>query len=183
LPMHAVTSSMPQPLDPLELVERARAGRADALAELYAQFGQTLMALAFRLTGSRADAEDVLHDVFLGLPEALARYEERGSLEGWLRRVTARVALTRVRSRARTREVGLADNLVSPASPDRLDIETVQRAIDKLPATLRAVFVLREVEGYSHSEIAALLNITSNASEVRLHRALRSLRRTLGAEK
>jgi len=176
---------MPQPLDALELVERAREGRADALAELYAEFGQTLMALAFRLTGSRADAEDVLHDVFLGLPEALARYEERGSLEGWLKRVTARVALTRVRSRARTREVGLADSLVSPASssPDRLDLETVQRAIDKLPAALRAVFVLREVEGYSHSEIAALLNITSNASEVRLHRALRSLRRTLGAEK
>src|ERR1043165_3105936 len=141
---------MPKPVD--DVAARARTGHPDALSELYARYGNALMALAFRLTGSRADAEDVLHDVFLGLPEALARYEERGSLEGWLKRVTARVALARVRSRARTREVGLADNLVSPASPDRLDIESVQRAIDKLPATLRAVFVLREVEGYSHSE-------------------------------
>jgi RNA polymerase sigma-70 factor (ECF subfamily) len=176
---------MPQPLDAAELIERARDGRAEALSELYVRFGQTLMALAFRLTGSRADAEDVLHDVFLGLPEALSRYEERGSLEGWLKRVTARVALTRARSRERTREVGLADDLVSPgsSSADNLDLEIVQRAIDQLPETLRAVFVLREVEGYSHSEIAAFLNITPNASEVRLHRALRSLRRTLGAEK
>jgi RNA polymerase sigma-70 factor (ECF subfamily) len=183
--MHAVISSMPKPLDATELIQRARAGHPDALSELYARFGQTLMALAFRLTGSHADAEDVLHDVFLGLPEALRRYEERGSLEGWLKRVTARVALTRTRSRMRAAEVGLADNLISPASSsaDNLDLEIVRRAIDNLPDALRAVFVLREVEGYSHSEIAALLNITPNASEVRLHRALRSLRRSLGAEK
>jgi RNA polymerase sigma-70 factor (ECF subfamily) len=170
------------PSDAAELVERAREGNADALSELYARFGQTLMALAFRLTGSRADAEDVLHDVFLGLPEALARYEERGSLDAWLKRVTARVALTRLRSRERAGEVGLTDDLVSAVSAahDNLDLDIVQRAVNALPDTLRVVFVLREVEGYSHSEIAVLLHITPNASEVRLHRALRSLRQTLG---
>ena len=51
---------------------------------------RALLALARRLAGSAADAEDVVHDVFLGLPEALRRYEERGSLESWLKRVTAR---------------------------------------------------------------------------------------------
>ena len=73
----------------------------------------------------------------------------------------------------------------SPANDaDRVgDLAVVQRAIDALPETLRVVFVLREVEDYSHAEIAELLNITANASEVRLHRALRSLRRTLGADK
>src|SRR3954464_915394 len=109
--MHAVTSSMPKPLDLTELIVRAREGQPDALSEFYARFGQTLMTLAFRLTGSRADAEDVLHDVFLGLPEALNRYEERGSFESWLKRVTARVALTRMRSRVRSGETELADNL------------------------------------------------------------------------
>ena len=165
------------------LVAQVRDGSAGALAELYARHGQTLMSLAFRLTGSRADAEDVLHDVFLGLPEALRQYEERGSLESWLKRVTARVALTRVRTRARTHEVALDDHL--PAAPDNAtdrlaDLVAVQRAIDALPEALRVVFTLREMDGYSHAEIAELLDITSNASEVRMHRAIKSLRRALG---
>src|SRR5690349_3558618 len=108
--MHAFSSSMIQPYDAASLVARARKGGADALSELYSRFGNALMAVAYRLTGSRDDAEDVLHDVFLGLPEALARYEERGSLESWLKRVTARVALTRLRSRGRLREVSFDDD-------------------------------------------------------------------------
>jgi RNA polymerase sigma-70 factor (ECF subfamily) len=177
---------MIQPYDDASLVARARVGNADALSELYSRFGYALMAVAYRLTGSRDDAEDVLHDVFLGLPEALTRYEERGSLESWLKRVTARVALTRMRSRGRLREVSLADDDSSPVPSPSLeclvDRLTVQRAIDALSDSLRIVFVLREIEGYSHAEIAELLDITQNASEVRLHRALRALRRTIGKD-
>ena len=177
---------MTEPTNPAQLVARVRRGDPDALSDLYARYGNMLMAVAFRLVGSRTDAEDVLHDVFLGLPEALRRYDERGALEAWLKRVTARVALTRLRSRGRAREVSLNDedvSLPSHASMERLaDVIAVQRAIDALPETLRLVFVLREVEGYSHAEIAELLEITTNASEVRLHRAIRSLRRTLSDE-
>ena len=172
---------MPQTPAP-DLVARGRAGDAGALSELYARYARPLMALAYRLTGSREDAEDVLHDVFLGLPEALRRYDERGSLEPWLKRVTARVALTRLRSQGRRRELSL-DALPAPvmAAPDRSadDLGAVARALDALPETLRAVFVLREVEGLSHAEIAALLDISARASEVRLHRALKALRRIL----
>jgi RNA polymerase sigma-70 factor (ECF subfamily) len=177
---------MTEPTNPAQLVARVRDGDADALSDLYARYGNTLMAVAFRLMGSAADAEDVLHDVFLGLPEALRGYHERGALEAWLKRVTTRVALTRLRSRGRAREVSFDDEdvpLPSHGNMERLtDLIAVQRAIDALPETLRLVFVLREVEGYSHAEIAELLEITTNASEVRLHRAIRSLRRTLGDE-
>jgi RNA polymerase sigma-70 factor (ECF subfamily) len=178
---------MTEPFNPAQLVDRVRDGSADALSDLYARYGNTLMAVAFRLMGSRADAEDVLHDVFLGLPEALRRYDERGALEAWLKRVTARVALTRLRSRGRAREVSFDDDDVPPppshGNMERLaDLIAVQRAIDALPEALRVVFVLREVEGYSHAEIGELLEITTNASEVRLHRAVRALRRALGVE-
>jgi RNA polymerase sigma-70 factor (ECF subfamily) len=178
-----VVSVMHTPRSAADLVDRARTGSADALSELYARHGQSLMALAFRLTRSQQDAEDVLHDVFLGLPEALRRYEERGTFESWLKRVTARVALSRNRSRERSGEVDLDESLSSPISSgaDRLtDLVAVQRAMDALPETLRVVFVLREVEGYTHAEIADLLSISTSASEVRLHRALRALRRSLG---
>jgi RNA polymerase sigma-70 factor (ECF subfamily) len=176
---------MPLPTAHADLVARSRSGDGAALTEVYERYGNALMALAYRLTGSQPDAEDVLHDVFLGLPEALAKYDERGSFESWIKRVTARVALTKLRSRRREREVDLADVHVAPESGamHRLtDLVAVQRAIDALPDRLRAVFVLREVEGYSHAEIAALLDISTNASEVRLHRAIRALRQTLGSD-
>src|SRR4051794_39392601 len=103
--MHAFSLSSPMPPMPTpshpDIVARARAGEAEALSELYARHAHALMALAYRLTASRDDAEDVLHDVFLGLPEALHQYEERGSLDSWLKRITARVAISRLRSRAR----------------------------------------------------------------------------------
>jgi RNA polymerase sigma-70 factor (ECF subfamily) len=166
----------------LDLIGLAREGRAEALEAIYREHGDALMRLAYHLTGSRADAEDVLHDVFLGLPEALGRYQERGAFPAWLRRVTARVALTRVRVARRRREVPLeaAADLGLSAHDVHTNRGDLERAIAKLPATLRAVFVLKEVEGLSHAEVAATLGIRVGTSEVRLHRALRKLRAELG---
>jgi RNA polymerase sigma-70 factor (ECF subfamily) len=166
-----------------DFIAMAREGRPEALEAIYREHGDALMRLAYHLTGSRTDAEDVLHDVFLGLPEALARYQERGAFPAWLRRVTARVALTRVRVARRRREVPLevatptAQAARAEAIGQRGDLE---RAIRALPVLLRAVFVLKEVEGLSHAEVAATLGIRVGTSEVRLHRALRKLRAELG---
>src|SRR5688500_10204249 len=128
------TAPPPVSLAEPDLVARARHGDPDALGAIYAAHGRALMALAYRLLRSAHDAEDVLHDVFLGLPEALRRYEERGGLGSWLKRVTARVALNRLRSRARSREVDLPapDAVVSAGAadtPDRLDVLALQSAI------------------------------------------------------
>ena len=88
-----------------DAVRQARAGSGEALAELYHRFADSLLVLARHLTGSIEDAEDVVHDVFVGLPEALRRYEEHGSFEVWLRRVTVRTALMSMRrSRRRSEE-------------------------------------------------------------------------------
>jgi RNA polymerase sigma-70 factor (ECF subfamily) len=158
------------------VVEEARAGRADALATLYREHGAALYRLAYRLTGTREDAEDVVHDVFVGLPEALQRYEERGSLAAWLKRVTARVALMRLRSGRRRREVALdkADCGTDPANAS--DGIALEAAVDRLPDRLRVVLVLKEIEGYSHAEVGELLAISEGASRARLARALKRLR-------
>jgi RNA polymerase sigma factor (sigma-70 family) len=171
LPMQSDSASI------ATLLTLARGGSMEALAGIYRAQGQSLFALAYSLTGSREDAEDVVHDVFLGLPEALRNYEERGSAEAWLRRVTARVALSKLRSH-RKGEVGLerAEGVRDPAA-DTVSVETMlPKAIDSLPANLRQVFLLKEVEGYSHAEIAAFLEISIAASQVRLHRAIKILR-------
>src|SRR5881628_1217079 len=164
---------------PASLIAEARAGSPDALSALYLEHGAALFRLAYRLVGGREDAEDVVHDVFVGLPEALRRYEERGSFGGWLKRVTARVALMKLRSGKRRREVTL-DNAVGQAGPPAIsDRDGLQAAVNTLPDQLRAVLVLKEIEGYAHAEIAELLGISEGASRVRLTRALKMLREEL----
>lgn len=119
----------------------------------------------------------------MGLPLAVRKYEESGHFDAWLRRVTARVAITRVERRMRRREVdlgGAADRAVIP-SDDRLGIRLVlEAAITALPDALRVVFVLRMIEQRTHEEIADVLGIKRGTSEVRLYRAIRLLRAQLG---
>ncbi|OLB07381.1 MAG: hypothetical protein AUH06_05545 [Gemmatimonadetes bacterium 13_2_20CM_69_27] len=171
------------PVDDRALVEQLRGGDQTALAGLYHRHAGRLLGIAFRLTGSRSEAEDVVQDVFVGLPLAVRRYHEQGEFVGWLRTVTVRVALGHLRREGRRRQVPL-NPLSEPsggAGPEalgeRLELE---RAITTLPDALRTVFVLKEVAGYSHAEIGRMLGIRTGTSEVRLCRAIRTLRRVLG---
>ncbi len=128
-----------------------------------------------RLLGP-TDAEDVIHDVFLALPMTLSTYEERGSLAAWLRRITARAALMRMRAERRRREAPLEDQ--HGVAPEWTDPD-LERAIQRLPDSLRSVIVLHAVEGFAHREIAGILGLSAVAVRVRYMRAVRALRREL----
>ena len=165
-----------------EFLERARSAEPGAITELYERFGDAVYRIGYRLTQSQTDAEDVLQDVFLGLPRALLTYEGRGSLEGWVKRVAVRTTLMKLRLRKRKAEIALDQvpetfAVRSVSSPsDRIDLED---ALASLPQMLRTVFTMREVEGYSHDEIGEMLGIGRGASRVRLHRARKLLREFL----
>lgn len=167
------------------VLELARAGDAEALRVIYEAHGAAILGTALRLTASTQDAEDILQDLFVGLPEALRSFRGDGSLEGWLRRIAARLALQRLRRTRRRREVVL-DSASLPAAVNRndgpVDRAALERALNTLPDSLRIVFVMKEVEGYTHEEIGRELGIAANASEVRLHRARKQLRRLLGGD-
>jgi RNA polymerase sigma-70 factor, ECF subfamily len=157
----------------------ARRGSPSALTTLFQRYGSMVFRVACRITGSTDEADDVVQDVFVGLPEALRHYRGAGSLEAWIHRIATRTALMRLR-RTR-REVGdseLTDRLVDTRSAIAARL-TLEAALRRLPESLRLVFVLKEMEGYSHAEIALLLNIRVGASEVRLHRAMKRLREAL----
>ena len=152
----------------------------DAIAELYRRHADALLAVAYRLLLSRAEAEDVVHDLFVGLPEALQKYEERGRMESWLKRIVVRLALSRLRAKRLVALDESVDVAVVPADP--VNRVAIERALATLAPALRTVLVLKEVEGFSHAEIAGMLGISVGASEVRLHRALRRLREILSEE-
>jgi len=166
------------------LSRRAARGGRQALQSLYEEYSEQLFAVAYRLMESSADARDVLHDVFGDLPEMLRRFDGKRPLGPWLRSVTARVALRHVRSERRRHETTIAvapddgEVVASPESPV-LDSIAVERALSSLTEKLRTVVVLKEMEGYSHREIAELLQIERATSESRLYRARKLLRARL----
>jgi RNA polymerase sigma factor (sigma-70 family) len=159
-------------------LDSIREGDPDALSRVYGLFAEMVYGVAYRLTYSSADAYDVTQEVFIGLPEALRHYEERGKFAAWLRKITARRALQILRDRKRRQELDL-EFLRGFRSRHHADpvIErlTVERALARLSHDLRAVYVLCEIEGLSHDEAAATLGIRRNTSEVRLYRARRRL--------
>lgn len=169
-----------QPLS-WSVVERLRRGDNRALGEIYEAHAHAVHGVAFRLTGSAQDADDVLQDVFLALPDALRNYDGTGSFARWLRTVAARRSLMALRKKRNLREVPLAGTRRrQSARPepvvDRLALEA---ALSRLPDHLRAVFVLKEVEGYRHEEIGEMLGIGAGGSMSRLHRARKTLRALL----
>lgn len=168
-----------------DLAVRIRGGSLDALEQLYRALGADLYRVAYRITLSRQDAEDVVHDVFLGLRGALNGYVEHGELQAWLKRVTTRAALMRVRTdrRREAREaVFLRERPEGGAGSDQGTGADVERLLAGLAPDLRVVVVLHELEGLPHREIARTLGITPVTSRVRLWRALDRLRRFVGRE-
>jgi len=160
-----------------DLLVQAQRGVPAALAALYGAHGGELLRLGMRLTGSRLDAEDLLHDLFVGLPELLGRYEDRGNLGAWLRGVMSRLAIGRIRLAAR-RERALSRHESAPvtASTDPIAAMDVEAAISRLSDSIRVVFVLRHIEDRDYDDIASLLDISAGAARVRYLRALRQLR-------
>jgi RNA polymerase sigma-70 factor, ECF subfamily len=167
------------------LIQSVRAGEPDALRAVYQAHGAALFRLAYRLMGNVPDAEDVVHDLFVGLPEALGRYDERGAFEPWLKTVAARLALMKLRVGRRRHEVDLeqASNGPVAGTDNAVDRIAVESALSALPEELRLVVMLKEVEGYSHAEVGRMLGINPVTSRVRLLRALRRLRRLLGGSR
>lgn len=148
---------------------------------MYALHGAAVYASAHRLARNAADAEDVVQELFASPTQSLSGYDPLvGPLRPWLRQVAVRLTLMRLRSQRRRREVdvaGVAELLARPETPvERL---TIEDALARLGEDQRQVFLLKEVEGYQHREIAELLSISVANSEIRLFRARQALRAML----
>lgn len=163
------------------LVPAVRTGNPEALGALYDLTARRLHLVAQRALANEADAEDVVHDLFVGLPEALRHYRESGRVMSWLVTCTMRLALMRRRAGARRRESAweeAAEHVAGAAAVDRPDlapeVDEAYRRIAALPEALRDVVLLRS-EGLTHAEIAQALGISEGNSRIRLARALARL--------
>ena len=175
----------------LELVRRAQEGDAEAFAALFHAHKARVYSICVRMTNNTAQAEDLTQDAFLQVFRKLSTFKGNSALSTWLYRIAVNTVLMHFRKKALKqvsldepsshdakqvrREYGSRDGRLS-GSVDRI---ALTRAIKDLPAGYRKIFLLHEVEGYEHQEIARLLDCSVGNSKSQLHKAKLRIREFL----
>jgi RNA polymerase sigma-70 factor (ECF subfamily) len=185
-PAEAVVDPVPAAAEIAAWVQHARAGDHAAYERLYRAHVGRVFALCLRLSGDRGRAGELAQDAFVLAWRKLSLLDADEAFASWMYRLTTNVVLMSMRrdKRWNAREVG-ADSL-DGAEPVRAGRDEnvaagidLERAIAGLPSQARVVFVLHDVEGYRHEDIAAQMSIAIGTSKAQLHRARRLLREAL----
>ena len=186
-------------LNEAEVIERAKQGDAQAFQDLYDKHKRRVYSLCLRMTANTAEAEDLTQEAFLQLYRKIATFRGESAFSTWLHRLSVNVVLMHLRKKnlpvvslEETTQGGEedtpkkdfgAEDLALAGSIDRLQL---QRAVDDLPPGYRMIFVLHDIEGYEHNEIATIVGCSIGNSKSQLHKArmkLRDLLRMNRAEK
>jgi RNA polymerase sigma-70 factor, ECF subfamily len=181
-------------LSEAEAIDRARRGDPESFEALYALHKRRVYSLCLRMTGNTAEAEDLTQEAFLQLYRKIATFRGESAFSTWLHRLAVNVVLMHLRKKSLAvvsleeslepqqedgpkKDVGARDNLLAGA----LDRVNLERAIENLPPGYRVIFVLHDVEGYEHNEIAEMMGCSIGNSKSQLHKARMKLRDFLQA--
>ena len=171
-----------------ELIERAKLGDAQAFQALYDKHKRRVYSLCLRMTANTAEAEDLTQEAFLQLYRKIGTFRGESAFSTWLHRLSVNVVLMQLRKKSLPvvsleettqgeedtpkKDFG-AEDLALAGSIDRLQL---QKAVDDLPPGYRMIFVLHDVEGYEHNEIATIVGCSIGNSKSQLHKARMKLR-------
>jgi RNA polymerase sigma-70 factor, ECF subfamily len=170
-------------------IERAKQGDALAFQELYDKHKRRVYSLCLRMTANTAEAEDLTQEAFLQLYRKIGTFRGESAFSTWLHRLSVNVVLMHLRKKSlplvsleETTQPGEedtpkkdfgAEDLALAGSIDRLQL---QRAVNDLPPGYRTIFVLHDIEGYEHNEIAGIVGCSIGNSKSQLHKARMKLR-------
>ncbi len=195
-PNASTASRPPMALTEADAIRLAQTGDATAFEFLYQLHGRRVYALCLRMIGNPSDAEDLMQEAFLQLFRKIGTFRGESAFSTWLHRMTVNVVLMRLRKKGLPvasleettepdeeqggprRDIGAPDLGLSGAI-DRVNLE---RSIQKLPPGNRTVFVLHDVQGYEHNEIADIMGCSVGNSKSQLHKARTRLRDLLQEE-
>ena len=168
-----------------ELIERSRGGEHEAFGELYHTHIDRIYRLTYRMAGDEDLARDFTQEAFVRAYEKLDQFRGDSSFSTWVHSIAVSVSLNGLwkvqRHRARERNLDDAPQLATAVTLSDPDLKTrLKDAIDRLPELYRTVFLMHDLEGYSHREIATTLDVAEGTSKARLSRARAKLRDMLG---
>ena len=171
-----------------DLIEKAKHGDAQAFQALYDKHKRRVYSLCLRMTANTAEAEDLTQEAFLQLYRKIGTFRGESAFSTWLHRLSVNVVLMQLRKKSLPvvsleestqgeedtpkKDFG-AEDLALAGSIDRLQL---QKAVDDLPPGYRTIFVLHDIEGYEHNEIATLVGCSIGNSKSQLHKARMKLR-------
>ena len=176
-----------------EAIRRAQQGDAEAFERIYRLHNRRVYALCLRMVGNTAEAEDLTQEAFLQLFRKIGTFRGESAFSTWLHRLAVNVVLMRLRKKTLAatsldeatepdedaggprKDIGGPDLRLS-GSVDRVNLE---RAVEQLPPGYRSIFVLHDVQGYEHNEIAVIMNCSIGNSKSQLHKARMRLRELL----
>jgi len=176
-----------------EVIHGAKQGDPDCFESLYNLHKRHVYALCFRITRNTAEAEDLTQEVFLQLFRKVATFRGDSAFSTWLHRVAVNVALMHLRRKSlpvapeplesqaadgARKEIGATDETLAVA----IDRIVLERSVNRLPPGYRVVFLLHDVEGYEHKEIARMMRCSVGNSKSQLHKARLKLRSHLQIE-
>jgi RNA polymerase sigma-70 factor, ECF subfamily len=175
-------------IEEAEAIERAKLGDADAFRVLYDLHKRRVYSLCLRMTSNTAQAEDLTQEAFLQLFRKIGTFRGESAFSTWLHRMAVNVVLMQLRKK-NLPVVSLEETLENedeapkkePGAPDKklagsVDRLHLQRALEELPPGYRTIFVLHDVEGYEHNEIAGMVGCSIGNSKSQLHKARMKLR-------
>lgn len=169
------------------LIEHCKANDTKAQSELYMLFSSTLFSICLKYSRSYAEAEDNLQDAFITILKKIGQYKNKGSFEGWLKRITINTALQRYRKQGGIFDIikddEIEDETITEDEEDAVSLEYLLQIIQELPNQYRLVFSLYVLDGYSHQEIAEALQINKGTSKSNLARARQILKTKIKAYK
>jgi RNA polymerase sigma factor (sigma-70 family) len=143
---------------------------------LYDRYSAAMYTAAYRITGDFDLASDVLQEAFVKVFRHLSGFRRESTLGAWIKTIVVRTALSKIKREPNFLDLEQAPSDLRVDWGHRLDAEYLEKAIQSLPTGYRTVFVLIEVEGYSHQEVADLLGITVGTSKSQLFYAKKKLR-------
>ena len=160
-----------------ELIDACIQNNRFAQRTLYDRYKRAMYTLAYRLTGDFDEANDVLQDAFLDVFKNLSSFRKDASLGAWIKTIVARKAYKQFK---KVSFIDYSENITETETWDEtLNSEYLEKAILSLPEGFRTVFVMIEIEGFTHREVAELLSISEGTSKSQLFHAKKRLREML----
>lgn len=136
---------------------------------LFEKYKNAMYSTALRIIGNTDEAQDVLQDTFIDVFENISSFRFESTLGAWMKTILVRKALRRLKLDRNHEILEKAEEMEGEDFKDEFTGEYLEKAIQSLPESARAVFLLIEVEGYKHKEVAQMLNITEGTSKSQLH--------------
>jgi len=161
------------------LISDCKAGKREAQSMLYRLYAPKLYGVCMRYARDASEAEDLLHEGFVIIFSKIGQYAFKGSFEGWMKRIVVNISLEKFRTRYRmytVEDIGIYESRqISEDVYSEINARQIVEYIRELPPRYKMVFNLYAIDGYTHKEIAEMMNITEGTSKSNLNRARKIL--------